>query len=160
MTVGTVVYFHYNYTMCSMDLCVWLISRSSTDNLVWCKINNLILVSDKTHRQYREKMNISDKADSLMLNARVTYVKRPTHLCSSKGMLDCLSFYKLWCNKKDRFSRSSLFNIQFEFVSVSISNCKCYVAKIRLLFDYMIKTCPIIIEIHHWREKKVGSCLF
>ena len=58
-------------------------------------------------------------------------------------------FASSFFTKKDRFSRSSLFNIQFEFVRVSISNCKCYVAKIRLLFDYMIKTCPIIIEIHH-----------
>ena len=32
--------------------------------------------------------NISDKTDSLMLNAWITYVKRSTHLCSPKHILE------------------------------------------------------------------------
>ena len=39
-------------------------------------------------------MNISATADSLMLNGRITYVKRPDHLCSTT---DSLMFIQLPC---------------------------------------------------------------
>ena len=41
-------------------------------------------------------MNISEMADLLMLNDRLTYVKRATHLCSSKHMLDHSKFFSVF----------------------------------------------------------------
>ena len=55
-----------------------------------------------------------------MLNARVTYVKRPTHLCSSKGMLDCLSFYKFDVIKKAAFPKATFSDTQS--VRIGLSN--------------------------------------